>query len=221
MQAHRRIAADLKNEPVIRDRPAFDRAAIGDRCTSRFRLAQKAQHQAMAVDDAGRGRQQGGAGLQVRLQGLDRVGAEPFQIADAVRLGQRLDLLQGRDLVRRAGDDQLAQTLMGNAAAGAIGIELFAAGKAQPRFQASGRIIDPGMNDFAVARGDFAAEGRILLQDQDLAARQAERAGNCQADDSSADDDGLDRFRHGSGTWAAAVAGSVFRPCSFVSRCTM
>jgi hypothetical protein len=54
--------ADLQLEPVRRDRAALDRAAQGQHRSALLRVALQGQHQRMAVDDPGFGREEPGNG---------------------------------------------------------------------------------------------------------------------------------------------------------------
>jgi hypothetical protein len=108
MERQRRVAAYLKAESVIGDTTARQRAPQGQHRARRLRIALEGQHQPMAVDDAGGGRQQRPNRSQIRLQGVDRGRIEPGEIIHAI--GRRLppQRRQRRKLVFPAGDDQLA-----------------------------------------------------------------------------------------------------------------
>ena len=68
---------------------ALDRTAQHDRAAVGLDVALQRQHVAVAVDDAGGGRQQGRNAGDLRLQRAGRVGAERLQVGDAVP-GRRL-----------------------------------------------------------------------------------------------------------------------------------
>ena len=76
-EAHRCGAADVEQKAVLLDAAAPDRAVEGKRRAMGFCLAQIAQHQAVAVDDPGRGGKQGGRRIEGRLQRTGGGGVEP------------------------------------------------------------------------------------------------------------------------------------------------
>ncbi|MNS94607.1 hypothetical protein D3C72_1288300 [compost metagenome] len=67
---------------------------------------------------------------------------------------------------------------------------------AKPGLEASGRIIEPGVNDFAVAGGSGRAEFLFAFEDDDGEATHRQLACCRQSDHPGSDDDGVD-IRHG------------------------
>src|SRR5260221_4240218 len=151
----------------------------------------------MAVDDPGRGRDEAAERGERRLDPAKRVGAEEFEILDAVRRRLGADALEQAELALLAGDDELAQPFVRHAALGAIGVEHLAAGDAGARLETTPRIIDAGMDDLAVARGGLEADAVFALQHHHLDAGARQRPRHREPDHPGADDDAFDRFRHG------------------------
>jgi hypothetical protein len=106
----------------------------------------------MAVDDAGRRGQQGGGAAQRWFEPLRLRGIQPLQIIDAVAARGGGDFFEPGELFLAAGDDQLPELGMRNPVLAAVGIKPLAAGNAAARLQAARRVIEPGMDDLAVAR---------------------------------------------------------------------
>ena len=89
------------------------------------------EHQAVAVDDAGRGREQRAAVQNTSgSSSRDRGRLQPFEIGHAVGRGLGADLLERRLLGLGGGDDQLAAAPVRHAVLGAVGVELVLAGDA-------------------------------------------------------------------------------------------
>lgn len=159
----------------------------------------------VAVDDAGRGREQGGRAVQGRFERLRLAGRERLQVVHAIGGGAGGDAFEAGGFVVRGGDDELAQTLVADAARRAVLIEQVLAAHAQAGLQAAGRIVDAGMDDFGVARAGAGADGFGGFGHQHFAARQGQGAGDGQADDAGADDDAIDIRIHGVQVWRAGV----------------
>jgi len=71
-------------------------------------------------------------------------------------------------------------------------IEQPSSGDAQRRLQRPRRIVEAGVDDLAVARAGAVADAVGRLDDDRLAAAERELAGAREADDTAADDDGID-----------------------------
>jgi len=147
-------------------------------------IAQQCQHQRVAVDDAGAWRKQPCHRLQLRLQRQHLAPIEGLQVIDPI--GQRVppQLLQRSDLGLVGGDDQLAATSMGHAVAVAEIVELATPGHAQPALERALRVVDAGVDDFAVARAGGGAKGSLGFQYQHLATGQRQRTRHRQPDHS-------------------------------------
>ena len=81
---------------------------------------------------------------------------------------------------------------MRDAVIAAISIERALAADAHPRHQASGRIIDAGVDHLAVARRRDGADPFGRLQDDDLAAGLRQPARDRKTDHARTDHDALD-----------------------------
>ena len=101
-------------------------------------------------------------------------------------------------------DDQLAAVDVRHALLGAVGVERLAAGDAEPRHEAAGRIVDAGVDHLAVARGGLGADAFGGFQDDHLAPGQRQRARHRQADDAGAHHDAIDPLQTSSPCWRPA-----------------
>ena len=163
----------------------------GKGCSGIFGIAAQRQHEGVAVDDAGGGREQGCVAIQRRLQCARGIAREGLQIKHAIGLGVSPDRLQFRGLIRRRRDDQLTAVAMRDAVIAAVLIQRALAADAHPRHQAPRRIIDAGVDHLAVARRGCGPDTFRRLQDDYLAAclRQPPRDG--EADHPRTDNDAL------------------------------
>ena len=125
--------------------------------------------------------------LQLGLEALRLGGAQPFEVVDAVGARRRLDLLDPGDLGLLGRDDQLAEPRVRHAVLGAIGVEALAAGDAGRRLQAALRVVEPAVDDLAVARGGLEADRVGAFEDDDLVPGQRQRPRRRQPDDPGAD----------------------------------
>ena len=126
------------------------------------------QHQRMAVDNAGAGRQQRRNTGQLGLQHLRLLGTEPFQIVHPVGCGLGLDGLQLRNLRRVCGNNEFAAALVGNAPLGAVGVQQLLACHTQARLQRTLRVINARMDHLAVAGAGARANRISSLQHNDF-----------------------------------------------------
>src|SRR5437016_912609 len=113
--------------------------------------------------------------------------AEPFEIVDPIRASRRLDLLDPGDLLLAGGDDQLADRGMRHAMLTAIGVEPLAPLDAAARLEAPFRVIEPAMDDLAVARGGLETDRVGAFEDDDLMPGQGQGARRGEPDDPGAD----------------------------------
>src|SRR4029079_5861699 len=141
----------LEHDAVGRDLTALDFRLEGEHGTLGLSIALEAQHQSVAVDNAGRRRVETGDTGELRLQTLRRRFVEQAEVMYAASRGRRLDLMKLGQLTLARRNDELAQALMTDGALGRIGIEPFAAFHAKTRLQAACRIVDAGMDDFRIA----------------------------------------------------------------------
>src|SRR3954464_8321446 len=157
--------ADVDLNPLPAGAPGDERRVERETRAGRLRIAEQRQHQMMRIDNAGRRREERARAGERRLEPARVVWREEAQIVDAVRPRARFDRgeLAGLKLVRR--DDQLAAAFMGHAVAGAEFVKRAFPGDAEARHQAVFGIIDAGMNDLAVARGNAGADRLRRLED--------------------------------------------------------
>ncbi len=147
----------------------------------------------MAVDDAGLRRDESGDARQFRLQRARRVAADHLQVLDAV--GETL-LVHGLDFLQlgiAGGDDQFSAFAVRHAVRGAKIVEQAPAARAVARAQRILRIIHPGVDDLAVARGDAGADGVGGFRDDDVVPGARRGARHRETDHSGANDQNLHR----------------------------
>ncbi|OWK19426.1 hypothetical protein AJ88_41205 [Mesorhizobium amorphae CCBAU 01583] len=185
-----------------------NRSQEGERRAGGFGVAVQRQHQRVAVDDAGRRRQQRAGAGQMRLKAFRLLARQQFEIGNAAALRIGPDRLQPVELRRFDGNDQLAGAGMADAALAAIGIEPFAPFDAEPRLQASRRIVDAGVDDFGIARTRSGADVCGLFDHQHFAAGQSECAGDGEADDTRPGNNAIDCV-HRAAFSAGAIPGKV------------
>ena len=189
-------AADGKADTGLAHRPGEDRAGQRQNRAGRLRLAEQAEHEAVGVENAGRRRVQRRDAMQCRLHHPRRGAIQPADVLDPVAPGPVLEGAQRRQFDFAGGDDELAAAFMADAVPRQVVVEALAAAATEPRLQAVRRVVDPGVDDFGIARTDLAAEGGVGLDDDHLATGPGQAAGDRQADDPGADDDTLDPFSH-------------------------
>jgi hypothetical protein len=130
--------------------------------------------------------------MQFGLDALRLRGAEPLEVVDAIGACADVDLLDAGDFLFAGGDDQFAEPGMRNAVPLAIGVEPLAPFDTAARLQTPLRIVEPTMNDLAVARGSLKSDRVSALEDDDLVPGERQRARRGEADDPGADDDRFD-----------------------------
>ncbi len=104
-------------------------------------------HVAVAVENAGVGRVQGGQAVQLRLQGQGLFAGQSDHALHAVDPRLVQDALQGADLIGLGGHHQLAAAVMGHAMGVQERIEPPPALDAQPRAQRTGAVVEPAVDD--------------------------------------------------------------------------
>src|SRR5215472_600558 len=148
----------------------------------------------MAVDDSGGRRQQGGDAVQRRFEPLGLGAIQPLQILNTVAVRSSGDRFQTRHLGFARRDDQFSYSGMRDAVVLTISVEAVPAGDAGAGFQAADRIVEPAMNDLAVARRSLKPDRVGTLEDEDAHIRQGEGPRHRQPDDTRPDNDALDFF---------------------------
>ena len=142
-----------------------------------FKVTLQAEHEGMAVDNAGAGRMQGGHARQSRLHGPGLIGADQHHIGHAI--GMRL-VAQGQQAGQLAvvgGHHQLAATPVRHTALGGIGVEHVTPLHTPARLARPLGVVNAGMDDLAVARAGTGANRRRLLQHQPLRTRLGQTQG--------------------------------------------
>ena len=137
----------------------LDRRVEGNNPTVVLEVAGERQHEPMAVDNAGLGREHGGDARERRLElhrRLRRYHRYPFDTIGE-RLG--LDRLEPSELVSVSGDHELSALPVRHTMSGAKLIKHTAAGWTVAGAQGAGGIIEAGMDHLAVARGGTGADG--------------------------------------------------------------
>ena len=186
----------------------------GQHAAGVFRVAQQAEHQAVAVDDAGGRRQQRGLAGQVRLQ-RQRLGLrEQLQVIHAVAGCALADGTQLVHLRRAGGDYQLAAAPVRDAAFGAVAVQKLFPLHAQPRLERPLRVVDARVDHLAVARAGGGAEAFRRLQHQHLAPGQRQRTRHRQAHHTGADDHGIDLLPAHAGVSKPSITRAAFSPSS-------
>ena len=205
--AHRRSPAGFDHQPLFPGAPGEDGRFERDHRAMGLGVAPQREHIGVGVDDPGRGRQQRPLSLERGLERARLLAGEPDEIGDAVGVGLGLERRELVDLAGVHRHEQLAASLVGNAERLAERVQHRLAVDAEPGLHEPRRIIDAGMDDFAVARADSRADPALALDDDHLApgAREGPRHG--KPDHPSADDETLDRFH----PLPLCSAGSVLR----------
>ena len=116
---------------------------------------------------------------------------QPFQILDPVAASRGGDLLETGYLRLAGRHNQLAQPGMRDPVLAAIAVEPMAPFYTAARLQAAEGVIEPAMDDFAVARRSLEPDRVGLLENEHLDACQCERPSHRQADDAGSDHDAL------------------------------
>ena len=143
--------------PTSRRKPRRRPGRRGPGCGRRtrapriLRVALQAQHEGMAVDDAGRGRQQR---REQRSSGssaqrLARASSQSRSV-DAVGGGLRPDGREAGDLRLVGGDDQLAEAAVRDAALAAIVVEQLPCPATQAAPSGCRRVVDAGVDDLGL-----------------------------------------------------------------------
>ena len=143
--------ADAEHLPLIADPAAQHGAPKGDHGAVVLGIALVAQHHGMAVEDSGRGRAQGRDAAEIGLEAPRLATTYDLQIRDAIAAPVFVETPEHGTFVLFACDDQFANPLMAEPACGAVGVQRLFAGDAEPCLEAVPRVIDAGVDDFAVA----------------------------------------------------------------------
>ena len=167
-QRERFFPAGVQRDSIRHNLSGHHRGAGDQRRAGPLGVAQQRQHQAVAVEDAGRFRIQPGDRPHRRFQAADFGGGErPERHAVGRRpLGVTGQRRQFRFL---AGHQHLADPAMGDTALGAVAIQQRLASHAQLGLERTRRVVEAGVDDFGVMRRGLSAELLQRFQDQHLA----------------------------------------------------
>jgi hypothetical protein len=105
--------------------------------------------------------------------------------AGAFAYGQQLTLLSS------VCDDQLAAARIGNIPRIAVGVQRLPSGDAQARLERSRPVINAGVDYFARTGGNARAVRLRCVRNDNLTARQRQRARHCKADDAGPYDEDI------------------------------
>ena len=133
-------------------------------------------------------------GDQLGFERARVLAAEPYEIADSIGLGLSLKRGEPVDLSWVHRDQKLAASLVRNAELLAECVQHRFAVDAEPRLVEPWRIIDPGMDDFAVARTNPGANSALLFDDDHLPPSPSERPRHGEPDDTRSDDETFNRL---------------------------
>jgi hypothetical protein len=145
----------------------------------------------MHVDDAGGGAPERGGGAHLGLLRPDEVGADELEALDAVGASPGEESMQLGLFVRSGRDDELSDERVGDVVFLAEREEGAAALDAEAGLEGAGRVVEAGVEDLRVARGDTLAGLVAGVEDGDRVAAAGERERGREAGDAGADDDGV------------------------------
>ena len=178
----------------------------GDHAPGGLDVADQAQHEGVAVDDAGGLGVHPGQRIDLRFEGKNLGAAQPRQVADAVDAGLALVVLENGELFFRRRDDHLADALVRHIVGAAVLVEQLLAAHAHGGLHRAGRVVDAGVDDLGVAARRFRADHVVAFEDQHLPSGQRQRAGDGEADHARADHHGVASFHHPVDLSALALA---------------
>ncbi len=174
---------------------SLDRRFESNAAAAILQLAPQRQHATVAIDDAGFRRQECADADKFRLERARGIAADHFQPFDAVLQSLRQDRFDFGKLCRIGRHDELAAFAMRDAARSAEFIEHAPPARAVTGAERAGRIINAGMNDFAVARGHSVADAAGRLGNDHVMAAQRRRARDRKPDNTRANHQYLHGFR--------------------------
>jgi hypothetical protein len=122
-------------------------------------------------------------------------GRQALECTHAVRLRLLQDQFELRLLGGLGRDDELADPPVRHTVGQAPGVEAGVAARAQRRLEAAGRVVDPGVDDLAVAAARLHAEPLVPLEEHDRPAARRELPRARQPDHAGPDDDDVSVHR--------------------------
>ena len=151
-------AAEIHVPAIRRLHHPLDRRVERDHAAVVFEIAAQRQHVAMAVDDAGLRREHGEEAESFRLEAPRRRGVDQLDAFAAVDLRLLVDFFDPGGFPLVGGDDELAAFAVRHAVRGAELVEHPSRARAVIGALGAGRVIEPGVDDLAVARRGAGAD---------------------------------------------------------------
>ena len=142
------------------------------------------------IGDAGLGDRKRGDPHDRRLDFTDAVRIEPAQSRKAVRPAPPLEFVEGRKFGRVGGHHHFPGASERDALLLAQPVHRFSPLDAQPRFERTGAVVEPGMDHAAVVAALVGGDRLLLLQDHDRdpGVGLDDGAGHPEADESGSHD---------------------------------
>src|SRR5262245_9391778 len=144
--------------------------------------------QRLGVDDAGVRRIEREGRNDVRFEAADEFAVDDLQPLDSVLVSASLQVLKYGELIFAVGDDQLARAFVRDVVGGAEFVEHRRAAHAMRRLERPRFVVDPGVDDSAVARRGPHAQTRRRFEQEHVVVEAGDFGGNGCSDDSAADD---------------------------------
>ena len=152
-----------------------------------LRVAQQSQHEGVGIDDARRRRKQRLRYGKRRFESARLIAAEPGQIHDAVGLGLLLDGRKISDFAFGRRRQYFAAAPVRYAIFSAKSVKHRLALDAQACLVETGRVVDAGVNDFAVAGTCPRANDPLAFEHDHFVPRARQCACDRKTDDARAD----------------------------------
>ena len=159
------------------------------------KIALQRQHVGVAIDDAGRGRDQRGDAIERRFDRAGRIAAEEFEPLDPVDLALRRDGFDLGGLHLVSATMNLPQLAVRHAVASRRSSRAGDGPRTQSRTRRrAGRVIHAGMDHLAVARGNAVADAVGRFRDDRLVTGKRGSPRERKADHARTDDQNLHRL---------------------------
>ncbi len=167
-----------------------------DRAARGFEVAAQREHERVAVDDAGRWRQESGQCTHLWFESLHVLCGQLLEVRHAVGDSRRADRVELLKLARMSRHEQLAAAPVRYVLGFAVFVESLAAFDAETRFEAAARIVEARVDHLGVARRGLFADRGVLLENDDLATGERKLARDRETNDAGADDDRVGAVAH-------------------------
>ena len=106
----------------------------------------------MAVDDSGARREERAGSANLRFEGLQTRSTDPLYLLNSIAFRALHQVIEVDVLARGRRHDKFATLTVRDASFRAVAIQHTAPAHAKPGFETFGFVINPRVNDFAVAR---------------------------------------------------------------------